>query len=285
MLATVFQYLLGSLEGHVWLVAGHMIPSQLLLALTQDITLAALRIFIEDLAHVTDLHEYIQQKPKLESTGPYSLLTTNVIMPSERVALCRLKCTLLVRIFDFLQVMISDSKLTVEILKKSSVLGSKTYNLLITSVLSPSSLGFDLRDTDVLNNLLPRLGAVLTSLLKTLPTVEKVDLMRVLERQLMTQQRPLLELIADGTQSVVPAGAEHLLRGIAVLHSTEWMQQCSPAVVAGHTSLPRMLLRWAANLLLGKTETSSVILQEFAQKALQIAVQMDQEVRVKQPLY
>ena len=259
-------------------------------------TLRALEFYIANIAHLKDFYkhskEIIREEPSSASKKDEIAVSANsnaALMPSEQAALCCLKCSLLIRTFDFIKVVVADCQYLITLLQKKSVLSVKTYKLLIQCLLAPSTLGFEVRDTEILKNLLPRLTDILMSLHQTLPNDEKKSLVSVIDDELSRDDRDLSVLLPCsniGNVRHVPPSSQHYLRGLEALHLTGWLQHSTKVT---SSSLAKELQRWAADMLLGSCKSSqspattqqtpSPALKQFAGSVLKIAIKINQNVR------
>lgn len=110
------------------------------------------------------------------------------IMPANtKKALVALKCTVVIRVLDFVEILLKDSR-GVQLLEKNFVLSSDLFELLVACVFEPSFVGFNLPDNNVTRDLVPRMTEFLSCLRKSLPPAKRRLLVTALEQKLGNEQ-------------------------------------------------------------------------------------------------
>ncbi|KAF2367034.1 NUC194 [Trinorchestia longiramus] len=255
--ALFLKHVLACVEAHLWLIGQRLVLATLLLSHSSS--------------HVVDvLHHFVLH------VGP-GLRHPRTCVPG---SLIHTQCTLIVRLMDFVTVVLAESK-EASLTLLTQLLCPEFFEVLAAAVLEPLSLGFNLRDTEVFQKLLPRLTELLKAAGRSLNEPQKQLFVKAVDRIMASDQRLLPALLPlDATHLTVPIHTRHYLQGVAVLHETRWLEHA-----AGDTakvSLARHITLWARHLLTPppsavlRAEASPHLLQ-FCSDALHIALRLREE--------
>lgn len=168
------------------------------------------------------LSQYMENNIRISETG--ALRT-----PLEYEALNKLKCTVVVRLLDFVSVLLQDGVQSVQLLNEYSIWCSEMHKLILQCVLDPASVGFDIRDTEVTKHLPSRMNEVLKVMKLKVPNTVSEAFIQNLENCLESSQYNVLQTFALPLAEAdnVPLRSRHIIEGLQILQKSGWLSQCS----------------------------------------------------------
>uniref|UniRef100_A0A0P4W3R0 non-specific serine/threonine protein kinase n=1 Tax=Scylla olivacea TaxID=85551 RepID=A0A0P4W3R0_SCYOL len=265
-----FEALLAGLDGYSWLIGKGIVPADKLLKCKESRILLASSYFLQNIA-TKSLSQYVKDNIRVSETGAIG-------SPLEYEASNKLKCTVVVRLFDFVCVLLQDGVQSVQLLNEYSIFTAEMYGLILQCVLNPSSVGFDVKDTEVTKHLPSRMEEVLKVMQKKVPNVVSAAFIQTLEKYLGSPQYDVLETftspLAEGVN--VPLKSQHVIEGLQILQRSGWLAQCSVI----RKSLASELIMWVCNSLFmyGSASSPHPTQLPFLHVVLDFAVTLDSQV-------
>lgn len=155
--------------------------------------------------------------------------TETVKTPLEYESLTRLKCTVVVRVLDFLCVLLQDGVQSVNLLDEHSIWTVDLYHLLLQCIIDPASVGFDIKDTEVTKYLPSRLEELLRVMKAKVPQRVSGAYTQFLQEALESSQSYVMKLFALplSESTDVSLKSHHIIEGLEVLQRSGWLKQCS----------------------------------------------------------
>lgn len=213
------QGLLSSLDGYCWLIGQGIASGAELFNCNQSCVLEASSFFIENLATMS-VHDYLQAN--CDNSGGITYT------PNELDKATKLKCTVVVRMLDFVSVLLHEGPSVAQFLDK--VFTKKFYKLITCSTLDPVSIGFDVKDTEVSKHLPSRLSDTLEVMYKKMSEAGSKAFMEFLDTELQQAEYSVSKLLPpsllDGA-SCVPLRSRHVVEGVKILYKSGWLSECS----------------------------------------------------------
>lgn len=147
--------------------------------------------------------------------------------PLEYESLAKLKCTAVIRMLDFLTVLLQDGEQSSNLLEKHCLWTVDLFQLIVQCVMDPVSVGFEIRDTEVSRHLPLRLEEVLKVMKAKLPQQVSAALVSHLQESLKVSQfdKMLVSPLAEFAD--VSLKTRHVIEGLEILQRSGWLQQCS----------------------------------------------------------
>ncbi|XP_069690626.1 DNA-dependent protein kinase catalytic subunit-like isoform X3 [Periplaneta americana] len=207
------QMLLASLDCYVWLFGtGLVTPSALLGDASQASVFEAAVYFI---------HHVSQQN----ASSVIQLMDVNAEReptPWEAENFNRVKCSVLVRLLDFVSIILQSEEPQC---LPTSLLSQQLWYLVVMCVLHPSQLGFDLRSTEVLDGLPKNLTEFLKILQKSLPSSPRAELKSELRKNVTSVQTDVLKNLRDCLKNdKVTLEQKQFLQGLQILHRCDMLK-------------------------------------------------------------
>lgn len=224
------QGLLAALDGYSWLIGKGIVQAERLLKCKNSKIFQASSFFLKYMA-VTSLPDYLKNAANL-SEG--EILKT----PLEYETLTKMKCTVVVRMLDFIAVLLTDSAQSVNLLSEFSIWTDNLYQLLLQCALDPATVGFDIRDTEVTKHLPSRLEEVLNVMRVNAPGPVSEAFIQFLQKFLVDSSHfdvvkifksPLAESVDVSLKN------QHGIEGLRILQKSGWLRKCHE--VRRHISL------------------------------------------------
>lgn len=213
------QGLLSSLDGYCWLIGQGIASGAELFNCSQSCVLDASTFFIENLATLS-VHDYLQGNSDNSGGITYT--------PNELDTATKLKCTVVVRMLDFISVLLHEGPSVSQFLDK--IWSKKFYKLIVCCTLDPVSIGFDVRDTEVSKHLPSRLSDALEVMYKKISEASSKAFMEFLDNELQQEEYSVSNLLPpsllDGA-SCVPLRSRHVVEGVKILYKSGWLNECS----------------------------------------------------------
>lgn len=215
------QGLLAALDGYSWMIGKGIVPTQRLLKCKNSKIFQASSFFLKYMA-VTSLPDYLKNAATVSEGEAFKT-------PLEYETLTRMKCTVVVRLLDFITVMLADGAQSVNLLGEFSVWSDDLYQLLLQCALDPASVGFDIRDTEVTKHLPSRLEEVLNVMRVNVPGHVSEAFVRFLEKFLEDSSHfdvmkifksPLAESVDVSLKN------QHGIDGLRILQKSGWLKKC-----------------------------------------------------------
>ncbi|XP_067947444.1 DNA-dependent protein kinase catalytic subunit-like [Watersipora subatra] len=164
-----FESILASLDSYCWLIGNDMISASTLFTGKEEI-FSILMHFVEKVA-MKSLQE------TLEVDSEVNKKDLRVYTPVETDEYNRCKCTVTVRLLDFLTVLISKGK---QVLGQSKLLTGEIWKMISLCIFEPVAVGFNMADIEVLSNLPEILKSLLQVILRFLDSKVAEDFYKTL---------------------------------------------------------------------------------------------------------
>ncbi|KAK4317884.1 hypothetical protein Pmani_011063 [Petrolisthes manimaculis] len=268
-----FEALLSSLDGYCWLIGQGIASGAELFNCSQGCVLDASTFFIDNMATLSVLGNL-----QGNSDDPGSITYT----PTELDKATKLKCTVVVRMLDFISVLLHEGPSVSQFLNKMWT--EKCYRLIICCTLDPVSVGFDIRDTEVSKHLPSRLSDTLEVMYKKMSEASSKEFMKCLEKELQQEEYNISKLLppslSDGA-SCVPLRSRHVVEGFKILYKSGWLNEYSSV----NKSLASELAGWVCSSLF---ITRDLVLtavaphpshHQFLYAVLDLAITLNEEAR------
>ncbi|XP_035828316.1 DNA-dependent protein kinase catalytic subunit [Aplysia californica] len=219
----------------------------------------------------------------------FSSSKVTVFTPWEKDEFNRMKCTVIIRLWNFLSILLARHSQEVLKVVPASLWCEDLWRLLCDCVLRPASVGFNLADTEIMLNLPKEMSQVLAVVHKHLPAQLlkqfKVTLRRLLETECnLTSSLPLdlSSASLDYTQLSQMVGGYRQLHAAKLL-----MDQLPAAATAGTTSKADLASLLLDNVFEGLVQTEdrtrtaatlSPTAQTLANALLELSLQLSFDV-------
>ncbi|XP_077979786.1 DNA-dependent protein kinase catalytic subunit-like [Glandiceps talaboti] len=215
-----YDLLLAALDCYTWIIGEKLLgPTDIFTSKAKRPTqlFKALDFFMTKLAA-----EDIYAASKCVKTTPAGMVYT----PREMEDYNRIKCTVIVRVMDFLTVLLAFHSQELSKAIPSTLWGSHLHDLLLSCVLDPTTVGFDMADVEVINNLPTRTGQLLMLIGQKAPTNVSADLKKCIQKRI-TQKGPadilnISPMILKGSDKDIDfVKLTHMVSGYEQLHKTK----------------------------------------------------------------
>ncbi|XP_072042849.1 DNA-dependent protein kinase catalytic subunit-like [Amphiura filiformis] len=234
-----FDLLLAALDCYTWVFGEKLlVPSVLFTdaARKPSSLFQSIQYYVSNIA-MSDLKTVSQR------TGG---TTHHVFTPREVEQFNRSKCTVAVRLMDFLMVLLGNYPTEAVKVLPASLWKGKLLDLVIACVLEPTAVGFNMADVEVMSNL-PRTTGQLLSLLSTrLPAAIQADLKRAVSNRIKQSQQNLFKLLPSvfhGDQEDLDhAKLMHLVIGYEQLHQAGLMVAAIDKEDLDHAKLMHLVI-------------------------------------------
>ena len=167
----------------------------------------------------SDIREY------LETTHNKEVVFLN---PTEVQASTKLKCTVVVRIMNFIILILQDgTSRTSDVL--DSLLTPGFFKMILLCVIDPQKVGFDIKDLEVAKNLPKCLEEMLKVLADKAPERFSLAFTSILEKELESPQHDIISSLPSSLSesSSVSVPSKQFLDGLQLLQKTRWLSKCS----------------------------------------------------------
>ena len=266
--------MLASLDGYTLFIGQQLVPVSQFVEIKG--TVLCIQYFIESLAKQNNFPEYLKaiNGEKRRAGEP------NISLKSG-AALLKLKCSVIVRILDFVKVSLSNQKDLPETLKTFLKANESVYALLLNCILRPHTLGFNLGDKQVEQELLPRMMEIFSALHKHLSNPEKDQFISLVQKEISVSRDEVRNILSPesiqrgfGNGKVSPR--VQYLKGLASVCQSKSMAQSSDKI---KRPLASQLLDSACSALFASSESPTTSSKgSYAQAFLDISLQLNPEV-------
>lgn len=214
------QGLLAALESYSWLLGKGIVPAEKLLKCQKSKIFQASSFFLKNMA-ANSILDYLKNTASVSEEE--SLKT-----PFEYEAVTKLKCTVVVRMLDFIGVLLGGGGQSVHLLNEFSIWTDDLYQLLLQCVLDPASVGFDIKDTEVNKYLPSRLEEILRVMKVNVPKSVSEAFVHFLQEFLGNSSHfHVMKIfgspLAESTD--LSLKNKHALEGLRVLLRSGWLRQ------------------------------------------------------------
>ena len=242
------QALLAALDVYSWLIGKGIISAGRLLKCKESKILSASCYFIQNMATLS-VCQYMKDNIRVSDAEASKT-------PLEYQALNKSKCTVVVRLLDFVSVLLQDGMESIQLLNEYSIWTAEMHELILQCVLNPASVGFDIKDTEVTKHLPTRMEEILKVFQKKMPNTVSGAFIKSLEECLESPQCDILKTFASPLAEGVNISLKSrlIIEGLQTLQRSGWLTQCS--VVS--TDLEYMVPRNTRNLY--KKEESYIVM-------------------------
>ncbi|XP_042208389.1 DNA-dependent protein kinase catalytic subunit-like [Homarus americanus] len=269
------EALLAALDGYSWLIGRKILPAAQLLGGDQVHLFTAATYFIEHMATVT-ISDYLQNNQTI--TRDEIIMIT----PYESEGATKLKCTVVVRLMDFLTVVLQDGPSCAHFLDENSLWSSSLFKLLIQCVLDPASIGFDIKDTEVTKHLPSRLEDMLKVMHEKVSQDVAQAFVQYLEKQLQLTKYNVEKLLPSSfsTTVTIPLGSQHVIEGVEILQKSGWLTDCSTV----KKTVASDLAKWVCDSLFVERDFTLEVVSpnpshlQFLNAVMHLSVTLDSQV-------
>ncbi|CAL1543153.1 unnamed protein product [Lymnaea stagnalis] len=230
-----FDYFLAALDCYCWVFGeGLMVPTQIFKGQGSEMSclFKSLSFFLEKLS-LSDVESAACLFPQRESS---------VFTPWEKDEYSRLKCTVIIRIWNFFSILLAKFPKDVPEVVPTDLWKDNLWQLLCFCVVKPSALGFNMSDTEIMLQLPKEMNTVLQVMNKHLPDSQQKQLNHALTHHLASE----CNLSASLPINLAYSDTDHtqlaqMVEGYRQLHSTKLLEEHLPKPVA-RSSLASKLL-------------------------------------------
>lgn len=215
------QSLLAALDGYSWLIGKGIVQAERLLKCKKSKIFQASSFFLKYMA-VSSLPDYLKNTANV-SEG--ETLKT----PLEYETLTKMKCTVVVRLLDFIAVLLVDGAQSVNLLGEFSIWTDDLYQLVLQCALDPASVGFDIRDTEVTKHLPSRLEEVLNVMRVKVPGPVSEAFIQFLQKFLEDSSHfDAVKIFKSPLAGPVDVSLknQHGIEGLRILQKSGWLRKC-----------------------------------------------------------
>ncbi|ROT76685.1 putative DNA-dependent protein kinase catalytic subunit-like [Penaeus vannamei] len=267
------EALSASLDGYCWLIGQGIVPAAKLLNHSELQLFSATTYFINEMALLT-VSEYMKNHDAFQNA---------VATPYETEATAKLKCTVIVRLLDFVSVVLQEGPKVASLLSQHSVWSATMFSLLTCCTLDPASVGFDIKDTEVSKHLPSRLEEILGILARRGPSEVIGEYSDYLEKQLQKPENDIIKMLPLSLSETahINLRSRHVIEGIGILEKSGWLAKCN--VVS--YSVAKELVDWLCGSIF-KEQNLSVSgisphpsLLKFLYTVMQLAITLDPKVK------
>ncbi|XP_050692200.1 DNA-dependent protein kinase catalytic subunit-like isoform X2 [Eriocheir sinensis] len=215
------ESLLAALDGYSWLIGKGIVQAERLLKCKKSKIFQASSFFLKYMA-VSSLPDYLKNTANV-SEG--ETLKT----PLEYETLTKMKCTVVVRLLDFIAVLLVDGAQSVNLLGEFSIWTDDLYQLVLQCALDPASVGFDIRDTEVTKHLPSRLEEVLNVMRVKVPGPVSEAFIQFLQKFLEDSSHfDAVKIFKSPLAGPVDVSLknQHGIEGLRILQKSGWLRKC-----------------------------------------------------------
>ena len=166
LITTWLKLLIAPLDCFTWIFGERLLNPKALFSSNKSCIWSSIENFLNQVAQFS-LEEFVSLN--------YNQ-TKIVFAPSEIDEFNELKCTVMIRLVDFLETMFANySKECLDIIP-DKLWSTKLYSLLINLTLNPTSLGFSLKNLEIFSNLSPKIRQFYKKVIQNLPMAKQNEL-------------------------------------------------------------------------------------------------------------
>ncbi|XP_071521265.1 DNA-dependent protein kinase catalytic subunit-like [Panulirus ornatus] len=269
-----FEALLAALDGYSWFIGRGILSAVQILSCNQVQLFHTVVYFTEHIATLP-IPDYLENKRKITSDEV-------VITPFEYEAATKLKCTVVVRLMDFMTVLLQDGPSSACQLDQNSVWSPQLYELITCCVLDPASIGFDIRDIEVTKHLPSRLEVMLKAMHRSASQAVIQAYFQHLEKQLQDSKYDILKLLPSSVSEVthIPPRSKHIIEGVEILQKSGWLTESLEV----SKTLASDLIKWVCDGLFVERDSAFVAISphpsclQYLFAVIHLSVTLDSQV-------
>ncbi|XP_071796803.1 DNA-dependent protein kinase catalytic subunit-like [Asterias amurensis] len=236
---TWFDHLLAALDCYTWVLGKKLLAPAAVFtdsAKHPSVLFQSLNYFLTSLSllDINGASQSLSGGGRKASSSSHHIFT-----PRESEEYSQGKCTVVVRLWDFLTVLMGNYPTeAVKVIPKSIWQGG-LLKLLISCVLQPSLVGFNMADVEIMNNLPKTTGQLLKLLSRSLPANLKSDICEAVTTSItQNSQHDLVKLLPSmfsGTEEMALDHGQlsHLVGGYDQLHQANLLSTETAGVSSG----------------------------------------------------
>ncbi|XP_076033927.1 DNA-dependent protein kinase catalytic subunit-like [Oratosquilla oratoria] len=260
------ENLLAALDGYSWIISENIAPAEDTLGSQESKLFMCIEFFLEKIMTLS-VPAFLGAGNRGESIS---------YTPGEEEDFVKLKCSVFVRLLDVVTLLMDNG--SAHLVKEST--NATLWKMVALAVLDPMVLDFNLKDTEVIQQLPLRLKETLIIAIKKLPADVQNLFIKILEEQLALPRYNIQQLLPTSFTGdiFVDVQTKHIFQGMEILLQSGWLAKSKVL----EQMVNENLVVWSCESIVSHDKKSAIALQpaqrDFVYCVLQLGLHLGDKI-------